>query len=849
MIPIRLELRNFLPYRAPDPVKFEGIHLACLTGPNGAGKSSILDAITWALWGKARGRDEDLIHQGQEDMYVQLDFLQEGNTFRVLRKRARAKKSSTGTLDMFRLAPDGQWKLDNEPSMRATQTKINALLRLDYETFTHSAFLQQGKADAFTTQTPAERKRILSDILGLDQWSRYEDRAKEVIKKIEENLAFCDSRIREIDGDLAREPALLAEVDAAQASHADAHGLLEVAQARKKELEGVPTALKAAKERKSEHEAHMRHLRVELDEVSETIARQVKQIEEHREVIARSAEIEQGYNTLRNAREVDEALAEKLIQLRSLDEARAELVSQLSAARARLETEAQNLRQGIEESQRLIDADPSDDLESLQAEVNSLQSIEVERNDLLRRETEMKERRAEVGTLMKTLEAEGKAKGLRRQRVEETVSPVCPFCGQPLSDEHRQKVIEELTAEIEAMRDEYKLKRDEQTDLNVQLTAIRIDIEKMEADIKRLPALNERAGKLAAQVDSAGLAAVRLGEDAIRLEQVEAALATESFAPDIREALLKLDEQQSELGYDQTTHNDARQSLKDYQRFENLWTRLEMAVQSLPQWEEMLEGSRKREERLTAAATERQAEIDALETEIVELTVQDEEFRRREEEERAQHTLERMAYERLVNAQQALMSLEAQRTRKAELEKRREKLRYEEAIYKELRTAFGKNGVPAMIIETAIPELEQTANDLLSRMTDGRMHLRLMTQREKVSGGMTETLDIEISDELGTRNYEMYSGGEAFRINFAVRIALSQLLARRAGAQLRTLFIDEGFGTQDEAGRNKLVEAITAIQDDFDLILVITHIDELRDSFPVHVIVDKTPNGSRISIR
>ena len=172
------------------------------------------------------------------------------------------------------------------------------------------------------------------------------------------------------------------------------------------------------------------------------------------------------------------------------------------------------------------------------------------------------------------------------------------------------------------------------------------------------------------------------------------------------------------------------------------------------------------------------------------------------------------------------------------------------ALYDELKLAFGKNGIPAMIIETAIPELEAGANRLLNRMTDGRMSLMLTTQREKITGGVAETLDIQIADELGTRAYEMFSGGEAFRIDFALRVALSQMLARRAGAQLRTLFIDEGFGTQDEEGRNKLVEAITAIQDDFDLILVITHIEELRDSFPVHVLIEKMEtSGSRISVR
>ena len=157
--------------------------------------------------------------------------------------------------------------------------------------------------------------------------------------------------------------------------------------------------------------------------------------------------------------------------------------------------------------------------------------------------------------------------------------------------------------------------------------------------------------------------------------------------------------------------------------------------------------------------------------------------------------------------------------------------------------------MPALIIEEAVPELEAEANDLLSRMTDGRMSLSVSTQREKITGGIAETLDIEIGDELGSRSYELFSGGEAFRINFAIRIALSKLLARRAGAQLRTLFIDEGFGSQDEDGRDKLIDAINKIQTDFDLILVITHIDELRDSFPVHLLVEKTPDGSIVTVQ
>jgi exonuclease SbcC len=153
-----------------------------------------------------------------------------------------------------------------------------------------------------------------------------------------------------------------------------------------------------------------------------------------------------------------------------------------------------------------------------------------------------------------------------------------------------------------------------------------------------------------------------------------------------------------------------------------------------------------------------------------------------------------------------------------------------------------------MIIEAAVPEIEDEANRLLSRMTGGRMHVRFDTQRETKAGEVRETLEIKISDELGTRPYENYSGGEQFRVNFAIRIALSKLLARRAGAQLQTLVIDEGFGTQDAQGRQRLVEAINVIQDDFARLLVITHIEELKDAFPARIEVVKTPEGSAATV-
>lgn len=151
-----------------------------------------------------------------------------------------------------------------------------------------------------------------------------------------------------------------------------------------------------------------------------------------------------------------------------------------------------------------------------------------------------------------------------------------------------------------------------------------------------------------------------------------------------------------------------------------------------------------------------------------------------------------------------------------------------------------------MLIETVVPRLEDETNVLLGRMTDNRMNVKLETQRERASGhgDPRETLDILVSDELGPRSYEMYSGGEAFKVNLAMRIALSKVLAHRIGAPLPTLFIDEGFGSQDMVGRERILDLINAIGNDFEKVLVITHLEDLKDGFEVRINVEKTESGS-----
>ena len=206
---------------------------------------------------------------------------------------------------------------------------------------------------------------------------------------------------------------------------------------------------------------------------------------------------------------------------------------------------------------------------------------------------------------------------------------------------------------------------------------------------------------------------------------------------------------------------------------------------------------------------------------------------------------------RVGGAKQAVDVLKVLRKRKVQIKNEINEDSLQITRLKMLEVAFGKNGIPALLIEQSLPQIEAQANEILDRLSNGAMSVSFETQREyrdKKREDKKQTLDIIIRDGAGSREYELFSGGEAFRINFAIRLALSRVLAQRSGARLQTLVIDEGFGSQDAEGRQRLVEAINMVNPDFKKILVITHLEELKDAFPSRIEVTKTASGSSVEV-
>lgn len=848
MIPQKLSLTNFMCYRRAT-LDFAGIHVACLSGENGAGKSALLEAITWALWGNtrlgARG-DDDLIRLGQDKMHVEFAFDLDGELYRVIRRRHGARHSRT-TLD-FQVKRDERWCSLVEGGVRATQRKIENILGLDYDTFVNSALLRQGHVDEFTVKTASERKRVLSDILGLDRWSTYEDQVKERQKSIEAELEATGLRLEEIEMELGRRSQYEAQLEAAQAAVDELAEGLEEAQQTYQRMEAARAERHQVDAQIADQLERIEQAEQELVRLTRERSEREKRLEECEQLLAQSEQVAAGYRAYQGAVDLERRLGGRLRQSVELDERRREMESRISEARHQLEARHEMLATRVDELAKNLPTQAlEDELEEVNAQLDHLtrlsESREAAKDDLARIAEERATLQARNDALRSDMEA------LKdRIRLLREADAQCPLCEQPLTEKHCLELMRQIESEGKAKGDAFRANQALLEDLAQQAAALDEQIARSDGELGRLSTLQRQAAALIERVQRGRRAVEELGQAQEELAEVERRLTEEDYALSARAELKRVLSDAAQLGYDSEAHEEAQEAVAKGQMFAE--RKLQLAAVQERMAEERaaldrLQESEQRWRRKLSAAQKRREHLEAktvaLETELEQSDAagkQLQEMRAKEAEGR----------QRAGAAQQRLAACVALEEQLADGLKRKEILASTRGICDELRTAFSVRGVPAMIVEAAVPEIELEANRLLSRMTEGRMHVSFETQRQTKAGAMREALQIRISDELGARSYENYSGGEQFRVNFAVRIALSKLLARRAGARLETLIIDEGFGTQDVHGRHRLVEAIHAVQDEFARVLVVTHISELEDVFPARIEVTKTPQGSTVEV-
>lgn len=360
---------------------------------------------------------------------------------------------------------------------------------------------------------------------------------------------------------------------------------------------------------------------------------------------------------------------------------------------------------------------------------------------------------------------------------------------------------------------------------------------KLEDAAKRQAALNGQKPKLQEQTASLRVSIEQLRQNSEIQQQIE-----------------HVEQYMVELGYERSQHNALIASLRQAQSWQLRHQELKQAQQQFPQLEARLG---QLEQMLQVRLADKKAmnvQWNALVAQMEQATDFSGEIRGLE-----QQTQQRRRQLDDLLAQQGRLEqlsnqLETLQTQYEESQQQLQAVRRQHRVYQELAQAFGKNGIQALMIENVLPQLEAETNQILARLTGNQLHVQFLTQKagrgrsKKKSAKMIDTLEILIADARGTRAYETYSGGEAFRINFAIRLALARLLAQRAGTSLQMLIVDEGFGTQDAEGCDRLIAAINAIASDFRCILTVTHMPQLKEAFQSRIEVCKTQHGSQLCL-
>ena len=456
MIPLRLTLKNFLCYGESAPtLDLEGIHVACLCGQNGHGKSALLDAITWALWGKARGKSQDeLVHHGHDEMIVDLEFRSRDVLHRVVRRHAiGGGRRRQGTTDLqLQIDASGGFRSLTGNSMRETQAEIDKITGMDYDTFINTAFLLQGRADEFTNKTPGERKEVLAKVLDLGFYDRLQEMAKARADDKRIGASIAEGELERMRGEVARRDGYSSRLEVVDKELEDLNRGL---QGRKEARDSLKTRVTDLGRKRDE----LVQLEARIPTIEGDISHHQKDVDACRERIAgyealihENESIETRVVRLRQLRERHGALNRSREQFDDLADRKRRLETAVESAKARLEEQVRQLEWHVKEGLRpKADASTSiqDKLEEARERLAGLRKEEQVLADQRRSLIELSEQMAQYNAAAEQLKAEGQELRSKLNLMQNShQGPRCPLCSTELGPEGCQHLSDNYNAQI-----------------------------------------------------------------------------------------------------------------------------------------------------------------------------------------------------------------------------------------------------------------------------------------------------------------------------------------------------------------------------------------------------------------
>jgi exonuclease SbcC len=752
--------------------------LTGIIGPNGSGKSTILEAIAWALYGNpaARGTPETIRFNRagpRAQVRVELDFELGGHRYRIERGLTSAELYLDGASVPIANTITGVTEL------------LHRRLGMTRSEFFNTYFTGQKELNVMAAMKPSERAQFLSRVLGYEKLRSAQDLVRERRKMIVAEMQGLRSGMRDPD-------AAARAVTEAETRLANARSRAGAAEQRRIETEAKLTEIMPRWQRAQEERDRLQELLTELrvaDNEGVGIMREQERLSrELVELAAAHAELEKLAVELAPLADIGVEL--KRLEGLAREEGRRQTLIETERA---IGDELARMRERFErvESAPALEEEVTETLERTRAE------LETAEGALEARRTEWVRDRQEAETKRNALRAQ--YADLREQRdrlVAAGEEGACPTCSRPLGG-HFRVVLDELDGQIETVR------------VDGQYFKQRLDqLQEMPEDVKQL---DERRRAVFHEV---GALERRLAKVQLAVQE-RMQLLRDIAAKEQRRAGLERDLAAIPVGYDAARHSELRRALERLTPINARASRLGALIDREPQL-------KREQERISAASLaqaqrlrelrERKEAIHFSESEFTALRTA---YEYAASDAHAAELTAVAAQGDVTTARSLVESAETARREVIRIEQKLSVLQTEKRMHDELDRAY--SDLRTDLNFQLRPELSELASAFLTDLTDARY------------------AELELDDQYNVIVLEdgvpkpVISGGEEDLANLVLRLAISQMIAERAGQSFSLLILDEVFGTLDDLRRHNVVELLRRLQDRFEQVILITHVDTVRE--------------------
>lgn len=830
-LPVEISVRNYRSY-AEETLSFEDIYFAMVNGKNGSGKSSLfMDAIVDCLYEQPReGELTGWIRSGEKSGSISFKFKLGDDFYRVTRTR---QKSGKATLNLSKIV---DFDVAMEPiyddisceKMVDTQKKIIDLLGMDADTFRSCVLIMQDQYGRFMEAKPEDRMSVLASLLGLRMYEQLEKIAKEELRLANREVKETQIAIRDLEEEVSQEVELQEELQDAQSFVVDNKEEIAALRTKRDEDRDKVEETRRAVQEQGELREQIKNQQTLYDAILEDIKVSEGKLDVTREFLAEEKEIQKKYAEFQTAREkigMFDGFAGLLKEKKSQRQKLQKEIEDARKSRKTIEDEIEKLNKGLE----LYDA--------VSAGMAGLPEMEKKFEEAEKKAIQWKE----FQNILKNCESDKK------------------FIADLVSKCQKQQEYLNNSGCIDVEKANCKF-----------LQAAKEDVEKIKSYETKL----EKTNKLIENTQDAMLI---LGYSISEHEQLKKQLKD---LQNKKEILISLNgKKQAVKIYKERLNSlpDVEKLQEDLGELEKVIATLEADYQEAEKLKSQLDNLKGYEEKWQQLPAARQFE-ELTEKRIAELKAKaEEEFKKLQELQQKQkdlssltEQLEKLAdslvltdsiisarEERLQEHSQKvgilkekLWTIEQKKAELGRLEEKMKELTTKASRLEILVEAFSQEGIPHQIIRDIIPELEASANEILSQMTGGKMRLEFRTERTLKSNKAKEvvTLDIVIIDaDNGELPYLSRSGGQKVRAALAVSFALAMVKALRVGLQLGMMFVDEP-PFLDAEGVEAYCMALESIHQKYPemRILAISHDENMKAQFPQQITVEITENGSKV---